>query len=89
VTNKKGRSVSVVDLAAGRETARITTTKGVVHGIALSPDGRYAYISAESVGADPGSIDTIDLRTGTVAATVAVPFQPAGIAVLRSPEETP
>ena len=89
VTNKKGRSVSMVDLATGRESARIPTTKGVVHGIAFSPDGRYAYISAESVGSDPGSIDTIDLKTGTVAGTVAVPFQPAGITVLRSPEETP
>lgn len=89
VTNKKGRSVSLVDLASARETARITTTKGVVHGIAFSPDGRYAYISAESVGADPGSIDTIDLSTGTVVSTVSVPFQPTGIAILRSPEETP
>ncbi len=83
VTNKAGRSVSVVDAAALVERARIPTTKPVVHGIAYSPDGRYGYISCESVGADPGSVDIIDLDALTLSGSVAVPAQPAGIAVLR------
>lgn len=83
VTNKKDHSVSLVDPAARREVARIRTSKPIVHGIAFSPDGRIAYISAESIGSDPGSIDVIDLTTRRVTGTVAVRAQPTGVAVLR------
>lgn len=83
VTNKKGQTVSLVDPATRREVARIRTTKPVVHGIAFAPDGRTAYISSESIGSDPGSIDVIDLATRRVTGTVPVRAQPTGIAILR------
>ena len=83
VTNKKGKSVSLIDPRTWTETARVATTKGVVHGVAFSPDSRYAYISQESVGADPGAIDVIDLSTRQKVSTVAVPAQPTGIAIWR------
>jgi YVTN family beta-propeller protein len=81
VTNKKDRSVSVVDAASLRELARVPTSKPVVHGIAFSPDGRVAYISCESVGSDPGAVDVLDLATLKVVASISVPGQPTGIAV--------
>jgi YVTN family beta-propeller protein len=83
VTNKKDRSVSLVDAKKLTELARVPTSKPVVHGVAFSPDGRVAYISCESVGADPGAVDVIDLATRRVTASVAVPGQPTGIAVRR------
>lgn len=83
VTNKKDQSVSLVDPRARREVARIRTTKPVVHGIAYAPDGRTAYISAESIGSDPGSIDVIDLASRRITGTVPVRAQPTGIAILR------
>jgi DNA-binding beta-propeller fold protein YncE len=55
-----------------------------VHGVAFSPDGRYAYISQESVGADPGAVDMIDLSSRTVVATVPLPAQPTGITVMQN-----
>ena len=79
VTNKKDRSVSLVDAQSLNLLATIATTKGVVHGIAWSPDGKYAYISAESVGADPGSVDMVDIAARTVVATYPVAAQPTGI----------
>jgi DNA-binding beta-propeller fold protein YncE len=84
VTNKKDRSVSIVDIRSLRELARVPTTKPVVHGVAFSPDGRYAYISQESVGADPGAVDMIDLSSRTVVATVPLPAQPTGITVMQN-----
>jgi YVTN family beta-propeller protein len=84
VTNKKDQSVSLVDAAALKEIARIPTSKKVVHGVAYSPDGRLAYISCESIGADPGSVDVIDLAARKVVASVPIPGQPTGITVLRS-----
>ena len=83
VTNKKAQSVSLVDARTLTEVARIPTSKKIVHGVAFSPDGRYAYITAESIGADPGSVDMIDLATRTIVATIAVPAQPTGISVWR------
>jgi YVTN family beta-propeller protein len=84
VTNKKDQSVSIVDTKTLAEVARIKTTKKIVHGVAYSPDGRYAYISQESIGADPGAIDVIDLGTRTVVSTIAIPAQPTGITILRT-----
>ncbi len=83
VTNKKDRSVSLIDARSLRELARIPTSKPIVHGVAYSPEGRYAYISQESIGSDPGAIDVIDLTTRSRTGTVPVPAQPTGIAVLR------
>jgi hypothetical protein len=84
VTNKKDQSISLIDPVSLTELARIKTSKKIVHGIAYSPDGRYAYISAESIGADPGSIDVLDLTTRTITGTVSVPAQPTGVAILRN-----
>lgn len=82
-TNKKDKSVSLIDAATLSEVARIPTTKGVVHGVAFSPDSRFAFVTAESVGADPGSLDMIDLAARKVVATMSVPAQPTGVVVWR------
>jgi YVTN family beta-propeller protein len=84
VTNKKDQSVSLIDAARLTEIARIPTSKKIVHGVAYSPDNRFAYISSESIGADPGAVDVIDLSARKVVASAAVPGQPTGITILRS-----
>lgn len=83
VTNKKDQSISLVDARALREVARVRTTKKIVHGVAFGPEGRYAYISQESIGSDPGAVDVLDLSSRTITGTVPVPAQPTGIAILR------
>src|SRR5687767_4024348 len=62
-TNKRGQSVSIIEIASGRELARIPTSRTVVHGVAISDDDRYAFISIEGKGAEPGTMDVIDLTT--------------------------
>jgi WD40 repeat protein len=84
VTNKKDQSVSIVDAETLTELVRLKTTKKIVHGVAYSPDGRYAYITQESIGADPGAVDVIDLGTRTVVSSIPIPAQPTGIAILRT-----
>jgi DNA-binding beta-propeller fold protein YncE len=78
-TNKRDGSVSVIDLKTGKELGRIPTKRKVVHGAVVSPDNRYAFISVEGVGADPGTVEVIDLVTLKTVATVDVPAQAAGI----------
>jgi YVTN family beta-propeller protein len=88
VTNKKDQSVSLVDAAKLVEIARIPTSKKIVHGVAYSPDGRLAYVSSESIGADPGAVDVIDLGRRNLVGSIAVPGQPTGITILKSPSST-
>jgi DNA-binding beta-propeller fold protein YncE len=78
-TNKRDQSVSVFDTSRARELARIQTMRRVVHGVVVSPDDRYAFVSVEGVGAEPGTVEMIDLRTLKGVATVDVAPQAGGI----------
>jgi DNA-binding beta-propeller fold protein YncE len=78
-TNKRDQSVSIFDLKTGRELARVPTRRKVVHGAVVSPDDRYAFISVEGVGSEPGTVEIIDLKSLKTVATVEVPEQAAGI----------
>jgi DNA-binding beta-propeller fold protein YncE len=78
-TNKRGQSVSIFDPKTGKELARLPTKRKVVHGAVVTPDNRYAFISVEGVGDDPGTVEVIDLDTMKTVATADVPTQAAGI----------
>jgi DNA-binding beta-propeller fold protein YncE len=78
-TNKRGQSVSIFDPKTGKELARLPTKRKVVHGAVVTPDNRYAFISVEGVGDDPGTVEVIDLDAMITVATVDVPTQAAGI----------
>ncbi len=82
-TNKRDQSVSIIALPSGRELARIPTRRRVVHGAAVSADDRYAFISVEGVGSEPGTLEIIDLVTLKTVATVDVGQMAGGIDVLR------
>jgi DNA-binding beta-propeller fold protein YncE len=85
VSNKKAQSVSFIDTSDWKEVGRVATTRPVVHGVAWSPDSRYVYISQESIGAEPGAVDVFEVATRTRTASLAVPGQPTGITILRTP----
>jgi DNA-binding beta-propeller fold protein YncE len=78
-TNKRGKSTSVIDISTGTELARIPATRRVVHGAAVSADDRYAFISQEGIGSEPGTVDVIDLRALQKVATIDVGQQAGGI----------
>jgi hypothetical protein len=78
-TNRRDQSVSVFDADSGKELARLPTKRKVVHGVAVTPDDRYAFISVEGIAADPGTVEIIDLRAMKTVATVDVAPQAGGI----------
>jgi DNA-binding beta-propeller fold protein YncE len=82
-TNRRDQSVSVFDTQSGKELARVRTRRTVVHGVAVSPDDRYAFISVEGVAAEPGTVEILDLTSLTIVAAVDVGPQAGGIDVLR------
>ena len=78
-TNKRGQSVSIFDPARGAELARLPTKRKVVHGAVVSPDNRYAFITVEGIGTDPGTLEVIDLDALKTVTTLDLPLQAAGI----------
>jgi DNA-binding beta-propeller fold protein YncE len=78
-TLKAGNAVEFFDLATGASLARTPTSTTVVHGVTLSPDSRYAFVSVEGVGAEPGKVDIFDLQTFERVADVEVGQQASGI----------
>jgi DNA-binding beta-propeller fold protein YncE len=88
-TNKRGQSVSIFDIASGRELARIPTIRPVVHGVAISDDSRYAFISVEGYGAEPGTVEMIDLNALRRVASVDVGQMAGGIDFWRSEAPQP
>jgi DNA-binding beta-propeller fold protein YncE len=78
-TNKRDASASVYDIASAKELARIPTKRKVLHGVAVSPDSRYAFVTVEGVGEEPGTVEIIDLQTLKNVASVDTPAQAAGI----------
>ncbi len=79
-TLKQGGAVQIFDLATGTSVLNTKSSTTVTHGIAVSPDSRYAFVSNEAVGAAPGKVDIYDLRTLMRVADVAVGQQAGGIA---------
>lgn len=82
-TNKRDQSVSIYDLKTGNELARLPTKRKVLHGAVVSPDNRYAFISVEGIGSEPGTVEIIDLEALKTVATVDVGGEAAGIDFLR------
>jgi len=83
VTLKQGDGVEFFDLAAGERLAQMRSSTTVTHGVVVTPDSRYAFVSVEGVGGEPGKVDIYDLRTFERVAEVEVRQQAAGIAFWR------
>jgi DNA-binding beta-propeller fold protein YncE len=83
-TNKRGQSVSIIDVASGRELGRVRTQRRVVHGVAIADDDRYAFISVEGIGAEPGTLEVIDLQTRQRVASADVGQMAGGIDFWKS-----
>jgi streptogramin lyase len=83
VTYKKSAGVGIWDAVAGKEVATLRTTRTVPHGVVITPDGRYAFVTNEGVGGEPGTVEVFDLATKTRAAAVDVGKQAGGIALWK------
>ena len=78
-TNKRDQSVSIYDLKTGKELARLPTKRKVLHGVVVTPDDRYAFVTVEGIGSEPGTVEVIDLVAMKTVATLDVAQGAAGI----------
>jgi len=84
VTYKKDAAVGFWDLETGDELGRISTLRTVPHGVAITPDGRYAFITIEGVGGEPGGLEIYDIETRERVGDVEVGKQAGGIAFWKT-----
>ena len=77
---KPGSKVEIFDLATGTSVAQIATSNRLAHGVAMSSDSRYAFVTSEGVGAAPGKVDVIDLAARAKVGSVDIGQQASGIA---------
>jgi DNA-binding beta-propeller fold protein YncE len=80
VTYKGSGETGLWNLETGEETAVIGNTRRVTHGVTITPDGRYALVTAEGIGGEPGAVDVIDLRTQERVVSADTGKQAGGIA---------
>lgn len=79
-TYKRGAAVGIWDLTKGVEAARIPTTRRVPHGVVITPDQRFAFVTNEGIGGEPGTVEVYDLAARARAAAVDIGKQAGGIA---------
>ncbi len=79
-TLKRADATGIYNLTTGQESQRFANSRAVTHGVALSPDSRYAFISVEGIGGEPGTVDVFDLQTMAHVASVDIGKQAGGIA---------
>lgn len=82
-TNKRDQSVSIYDLKTGKELVRLPTKRKVLHGVVVTPDDRYAFVTVEGIGSEPGTVEVIDLAAMKTVATLDVAQGAAGIDFYR------
>lgn len=78
-TLKGEQGIAVYDLDSGELAHRFDSTQPVTHGVTSSPDGRYVFVTNESVGAVFGTLDVIDLETMELVGSTELRHQPGGI----------
>jgi DNA-binding beta-propeller fold protein YncE len=82
VTQKGPGTTTLWRLSDASLLAEVPGTRTVASGVAVSADSRYAFVTLEGIGGDPGTVDIIDLASREKVATVDIGKQAGGIAVL-------
>lgn len=82
--NRTDTALEIFDLASGRRVGRVPLSTTLAHGIAVTDDSRYAFVTVEGVGSEPGKVDVVDLRAFRLVSSVGVGQQATGVAVVPS-----
>lgn len=88
VASLKGAGqVQFFDASSGESLAVVPSTTTVTHGVAITPDSRFAFVSVEGKGAEPGKVDVYDLETFELVGSAEVGQQAGGIVYWGGPPE--
>lgn len=87
VSYKTAAKTGIWDLESGIELARIKNSQTVTHGVAISTDGKFAFVSVEGKQGDAGAMDVFDLQTLKLVDTARLGKQAGGIAFWKIENE--
>ena len=79
-TLKSEGSTAIWDLKNDFNLKKIKNSTSVSHGIAISSDSKYAFVSVEGIGGEPGVVDVISLESLEKISSVNIGKQAGGIA---------
>ena len=79
-TLKNEGAVSIWSLDKGKQISKIKTSTQIPHGVVISPDNKYAFVSVEGVGGEAGKVDVISLEKLELVDSAEVGKQAGGIA---------
>lgn len=82
-TYKSAKSIGIWDTESGEELARIDTLRPLPHGVVCSPDGKYAFVSIEGIGGEPGSVEAYSLETLERVGNFDIAKQAGGIGIWK------
>ena len=80
VTYKPDGYTGIWDLNKGVELAKIKNSRKVSHGVVISPDSKFAFVTVEGIGGEPGTVDVIDLHKLKLIDQIDIGKQAGGIA---------
>jgi DNA-binding beta-propeller fold protein YncE len=76
---KSAGKVQFFEASTGKSLGLVASTTTLTHGVAITPDSRYAFVSMEGKGADPGKVDAYDLQEFQLVGSIEVGQQAGGI----------
>ncbi len=82
-TLKGSAKLGIWDVETGALLHLIDSLMPVTHGVVVTPDGRYAIVTVEGIGGDPGTVEVIDIESGTRLASAEIGKQAGGIALWK------
>ena len=83
-TLKSEGTTAILDLENDFKSKIIKNTTSVTHGIAISSDSKYAFVSVEGIGGEPGVVDVISLEKLEKISSVNIGKQAGGIAFWKT-----
>ena len=79
ITLRSDDMIVVLNTADGTEAGRIETSRSRAHGVTVSPDGRFAFVTSEGVRNERGALDVVDVAGAVRVAFVELGYQPRAV----------
>jgi DNA-binding beta-propeller fold protein YncE len=83
VALRQGAAVEFFDAGSGKSRAKTPTSVSTVQSVVVSPDGKYAFVSAAGDGKS-GALDVFDVSSHQRVASVALPGKPGVVVFWKS-----
>ncbi len=80
IATLKGEGKTEIWELGKKRKSLISNTSSVSHGVVISPDSKYAFVSVEGKGGEPGLVDVIDIKKSKIVSSVNIGKQAGGIA---------